>query len=94
MAWKRVDGTNFIRFQDGGVIEGTLVGVAFRKSPFNTEQELIDITINCSEGEKILSSSSENLKRVFIDMPADTSVRIEMLVKGGKKLYNVYTNVD
>ena len=100
MAWERRGSekdSKFVRFAAGTSLEGRLKEVKFRPSPFKEGELMIDIVLDIEGQEKVLSSSSANLKEIFRpDAPRPiepgTDIRIEMITKGGKKLYNVYAN--
>lgn len=95
MAWKKkgLKGNNkFIKFEPGLTLEGIFKGASHRPSPFTEGQLIIDIVLEIEGQEKVLSSSSKNLKEAFKEMEKGTHVRVEMIAKGGKKFYNVFAN--
>ena len=97
MVWKSkgMTGTSYIKFEAGKSIEGIFQRSSLRKSPFNEKEELIDIVLDTPDGEKVLGSSSQNLKDVFTGMNMGVEVRIEMvLTNKGRKAYNVFTNEE
>jgi hypothetical protein len=94
MGWvkKSKGGGNFLRFEDGKVYEGVFQGATEKPSPFNPGTMIWDYRLVLDGDEKILSSSSESLKSILPITPVGTTVRIEMKIKGGRKIYDVYMN--
>lgn len=92
MAWtkKTTGGGNFLRFEAGKQYEGIFKGAIEKPSPFNPGTMIWDYSLETDEGLKILSSSSGALKSILPITPVGTRVRIEMLSKGGRKIYDVY----
>lgn len=94
MAWvkKSKGGGNFLKFEEGGCYEGVFKGAVEKPSPFAPGTTIWDYRLEISGEEKILSSTSESLKSILPITPVGTQVRIEMKVKGGRKIYDVYMN--
>lgn len=92
MAWvkKSKGGGNFLRFEDGKVFEGVFKGATEKPNPFAPGTMLWDYRLEIDGAEKVLSSGSESLKSILPITPVGTIVRIEMKVRGGRKLYDVY----
>jgi hypothetical protein len=95
MAWQKKGfkgNEDCIRFEAGKVIEGILKNARLIPSPWKEGERVVEIRIEVEGKEKTLTSSSRNLKEAFKDLVEGTHVKIEMVMKGGKKLYNVYAN--
>ena len=96
--WKKVGGkSNFLKFEVGGVFTGVYKGHEERKNPFydatkeGSLEMITDYKIDINDEEKILSSTSGYLNDNLKPLEADTKIRIEMVQKGIKKIYILYT---
>jgi hypothetical protein len=91
MAWKRAGRSEerYIKFVAGTSIEGIFTK---RGSHEYDKKHIFDIYLDVNGEEKVLGTQSQNLIDTFVDMKPGTAVRIEMISKGGKKLYNVYVD--
>jgi hypothetical protein len=94
MAWEKQNkqGGNFLKFEEGKVIEGIYKGCKERPSPFEAGKILTDYELDLQGVTKILSSGSMTLKEILPITPVDTVVRIEMRLFKGRKVYDVYFN--
>jgi hypothetical protein len=102
MSWQKRgggEGGKYITFKAGTSVEGILKDVQFTSSPFAGQEgkTVVVITLDVHGEERILTSGSANLKQVFSRDAAEvielgTEVKLEMISKGGKKMYNVYAN--
>jgi hypothetical protein len=90
-AWaKKNSSTNFLKYTDGGAHEGVYKGCTQRPSPFNPGSMLWDYRIEIDGEIKTLSSASKTLESILTITPVGKKVKIEMHIKGGKKIYDVY----
>ena len=91
MSWENSkDGSKFIKFEAGKSIEGNFVEMVERDNPFG-EGKMYDYYIDFNGIIKILSSTSPHLKRELENLPIGLKVKVDMIQKGGKKMYSVYT---
>ena len=92
MAWakKSTGGGNFLRFVAGTSYEGVFKGATEKPSPFAPGTMIWDYRIEIEGKEQVLSSSSETLKGILPITPVGTKIRLDMLSKGGRKIYDVY----
>lgn len=80
----------YLRFAAGEAYEGVYKSFTTRPSPFAAGKELYDFTIEINGEDKILSTSSDSLKAIIPNFAPGTRIRIEMLLKSGRKIYDVY----
>ena len=102
MTWKKVgrDQTKFLKFEAGKSFEGIYQGFLERENPFyNPSQEessvnqpkIIDYNIEIDKEDKTLSSTAQSLKDQLLPLTAPCLIKIEMVQKGIKKYFIVWT---
>lgn len=91
MGWekKSMAGGTFLKFKEGSSYEGIYKGSRERKNPFG-DGMLMDHFLEMDGAMSTLSSSSENLRITLPILPINTKVKIDMLVKKGRKMYDVF----
>lgn len=92
MTWvkKSTGGSKFLKFEAGGTHEGILKSCTEKPSPFKQGSMIWDYVLDMDGTETVLSSSSETLKAILPITPLGTRVKIDMIAKGGRKMYDVY----
>ncbi len=84
-------GGKFIKFEEGKSVIGVYNGCKERQSPFEEGSILQDYQILTEAGEEVLSSTSKTLLETLKPLATGTKVKIDMVIKKGRKLYDVYT---
>jgi hypothetical protein len=102
MSWKKAgsDRGKFLRFEAGKSYEGTYSGFEERTNPFydNTKPEspemITDYKIEVDNEDKILSSTAKTLRDQLKPLVAPIKVKVDMIQKGIKKFYQVWTTEE
>ena len=99
MAWKKagVVKGKYIKFEAGKSFEGTYNGYNERVNPFydesnsNSSKIIYDYQFNINGEDKVLSSTAKTLQDQLMPIETPCEVKIEMVTKGIKKWYSVWT---